>query len=505
VATYYISDNQSGAHASAVPGNNANAGTSMAAPKRTPDSINFAALAAGDQVLFAQGGAWDGVEVELFAAAASANNPIVIDSYAPPSGATGKPILRGSGYLFLMGDYFSSTVNAGYIFRGLNMIGTAANRPGTNCAIVPRGANQHITVDDCELSNFGIGVYCITGSTSDHPSFINVKNCNLHHNGQGFLGSAADITFENNIWNKNGQSQAVDPGNAGREHHLYINGHGADRVRIRNNSFYDAGNADTDGTVASQGAITAHGEFDQLVIEGNRIINQSQIFGGVGISVTQGYGDGYAEEFARCVIRDNLCVHAAIHVDSAPGAIIENNRVVWLQTDSEPLLWIPARTYDPNDVHDTAAKIRNNSFYYGLPEAGAVAVRCAGNGGIGNNVEFTNNLIVMGSSSGTTGIVHDTLSHYTAHNNNLVYGAGAWSSSYSTLAAAQAAGFDANSSNSNPLLVAVPSSANGYAMKLQAGSPALGAGNATYRARLAVDGWLRPTVPSIGAFDANNP
>lgn len=505
MATYYISDNQTGSHPSASPGNDGNNGTSTSTPFRTPAAVSWSTLQPGDQVLFAQGGAWDGVNVELFSASALASNPIVISSYAPPTGATGVPILRGTGYLFLMGDYFSSTPNSGYSFQGLNMIGTAPDRPGTNCGIVPRSANNYITIDNCEFSDFGIGVYCITGSTSAHPSFIHIKNCNFHHNGQGFLGSAADIIFENTLWNKNGQSQAVDPENAGREHHLYINGHGADRVTIRNCQFYDAGNADTDGTIASQGAITAHGEFDQLLIENNEIINQSQIFGGVGISITQGYGDGYNEEFARCIIRNNLCVHGAIHVDSSPGVVIENNVVVWLQTDSEPLLWLPARTYDPNDVHDTGAKIRNNSFYYALPEAGAVAVRVAGNGGIGTNVEFTNNLIYMGSSTSTTGLVHEPIGQYTVHNNNLVYNAGAWSSTYSTLGAAQAAGFDANGLTSNPLLVATPSSGNNYSMKLQGGSPALGAGNTTYKARFSYDGWLRPATPSIGAYDANNP
>lgn len=502
MTTYYFSDNQSGAHASAVPGNNANAGTSPSLPKRTPAGFNFDALAAGDQVLFAQGGSWDGFNVSTTNPNVTASNPLVFGTYAPPSGATGVPILRrtsGGGAIFQFGGFGGgSASHGGYTLQDLYLQGG----PGVDGVLAVDNV-RNITIERLEITQCDHGIYGTDLTTGQSNTNMVVRDSYIHHNfAMGLLGGADGFLSERNTWSKNGSRTS----GAGSEHNVYINGAGRTRAHFRNDSFIDPGCAASDGT-SNQGNLTFHGEFDQIIVEDCLVSISSWVSGGGGISLTAGYSAGYNEVFRRAVLRDNRLVNCQLEISNAPYVVADNNTIVWTQAGVlVPLVSISARGFDALDVPDIGGKFHNNSCYVASAGNGLVVFNTNNNGGGGATMEVTNNLIVIAANAGTSyGFSHQALGQYTAHRNNLVYGATNWSSAYATLAAAQAAGFDASSLNVDPLLVAAPSSANGWAMRLQAGSPALGAGNATYRARLAFKGWLRPSNPSIGAFDANNP
>jgi len=92
-----------------------------------------------------------------------------------------------------------------------------------------------------------------------------------------------------------------------------------------------------------------------------------------------------------------------------------------------------------------------------------------------------------------------TLASFAAFDNNLCYSAGSinYSANYRSLTEAQAAGFDRNGSNKDPMLVAVPSVANGYMIKGKDGSPLLSAGNTLYS--------VLKGVSNIGAYDLTPP
>ena len=85
--TYYVSSCAAGAAAGCVAGADANAGTVSTSPKQTLTSAAtlYGSAAAGDTILFAQGGAWT-VAAELSGIAnlnSTAANPITFGEYTP--------------------------------------------------------------------------------------------------------------------------------------------------------------------------------------------------------------------------------------------------------------------------------------------------------------------------------------------------------------------------------------------------------------------------------------
>jgi hypothetical protein len=123
------------------------------------------------------------------------------------------------------------------------------------------------------------------------------------------------------------------------------------------------------------------------------------------------------------------------------------------------------------------AKYYNNTVYQSGFAAYAFAARTHSDTTPNSNVEFKNNIVYTDQGSAVFAVVAN--SNTAIFSNNLYYGTSTLSNSayyyqgktYATFALWQAAGYDVNSANSDPLFIS-----NGTNFHLQPGSPARGAG-----------------------------
>jgi len=180
--------------------------------------------------------------------------------------------------------------------------------------------------------------------------------------------------------------------------------------------------------------------------------------------------------------------------------VVENNFIVQEQVRTFIGVQMPAENIEVGlDAADTNITVRNNSIYIAGGNLGSYGIRMDT---YGATHKVVSNLIVFGpSTSGASCFSNKglSISNFTAFNNNLCYAASGvtYSPSFTNLALAQAAGFDVNGLNVDPMLEAVPSVSNGYAMKAKIGSPLLKTGNTLYS---VVSG-----TSNIGAYDRTPP
>jgi hypothetical protein len=284
-----------------------------------------------------------------------------------------------------------------------------------------------------------------------------------------------------------------------RNHNIYISTEGTNVV-VRGNTLTRS--AVTGGACGGV-PIVAHGKQAGLVIE-NNVIDESTgaAPGCYGIQVNPGYGS-IAESFTGAVIRGNKVINPGtigIAVGSCPSCVIENNFVIKETSGLFVGIAMPSENIEAGvDAADTNLTVRNNSIYVTSPAYGSQGIRTETYGG---THKVVSNMVFFGpTASGvacfsTKGL---TLASFTAYDNNLCYSTGsvAYSATYATLAAAQAAGFDRNGMFKDPQLLAAPSAANGYSMKAADTSPLLKTGNTLYS---VVTG-----TSNIGAYDRTPP
>lgn len=482
----YFSDCQTGAQPGCIAGSNANPGT-QAAPKQTLSGIDVNTLAAGTRLLFAQGGAWNNVNLQLRNLNVTTEQPLTFDSYATAWGQSVRPWIRagGSFYAFQFGTYGDTENDGGYVVRNLRLDGVDG---ATAWGFHLRNNVHHVLLENLEIHGFEIGIHSGGG-----VSALTVRNNLVHMNAEmGMLGYADDLVVEGNTFRFNNFSGS--PFN----HGVYLSG-GARNGLVRNNTF--AGNSTVNG-VCSGGNLTVHGQWDGLVVEGNTITQTASNGGCYGISINSAYDT--AEYFRRLVVRGNVLHNVggcSICLTSAPGALVENNLIVNTQAAYQAAILIPDRTPGPGDDVDGGAIIRNNTIY--LTQPGASSEGIALRPGSGGGVQVTSNLIAFGPATGAQSrcFSHSARSAYTSFDHNLCHfasGNGSWSAAYPTLTAARAAGFDANGLNVDPLLIELPSSSNGWNDLLRAGSPAIDTGHPTLSSPYDRLGMPR-AVPNIGA------
>jgi len=499
---YYVSDCQAGAAAGCVPGNDANAGTSIDAPWRTIAKAQtvIEALKGGDEMRFARGAAFTNAKLKIINPNSRAATPLIFDSYKPTWGAgTQKPIFMaptGTNALQFE-DSGNADHDEGYVIRNLDLRGS-----GSSTGIFIYNDADYITLDSLDVSNFSVGVNCsesnppANAASNARNEYITLRNSNISNNIDiGYLGGCYNVLIENNRFDNNG----FNPGALlNRNHNIYISSEG-ENVVIR-------GNKSTRSAVGAglcQGVpIVVHGVQKGLVIENNYIDESAGAHPGCyGIQVATGYGS-VAESFRGTIIRGNKVINVGgigIAVGSCPDCVIENNFIVREAPGIFIGIAMPDGTPTGGDALDTNLTVRNNSIYAASPAYGSAGIRVET---YGATHKVVSNLIYFGAGASnstcfsTKGL---TLAGFTAFDNNLCYtaGSGTYSTGYATLAAAQAAGFDKNGSNKDPMLQAIPSLANGYAMKAKDGSPLLQAGNAVYS---VISG-----VVNIGAYDRTPP
>jgi len=523
--TYYFADNGAGSVAACTThvGNNANAGTDPAAPKRNFAGWNWNALASvGDRVYLAYGCAWDDISIVFEGRAtrdpASTNySDFILGAYTHPSIASSvKPVLHnntGTGIIF--GGYGETDqsdgdppvacslpttgfCDGGYTFENFTLDGphVITGPDGPSCVQFGNTVH-HVLFSNVEVRECRIG-FLIPSTEPDNGlagiHHIIIRNSHIHtHYEHGIIGGAHDLVLENNHIERN-NSYGPDAG-TGQEHGLYLTS--GNRMVVRAN-WFDR-NSLVDG-VCSGGNMTFHGHANWLLIE-NNLIEQDSIGGSCyGFSITPGYLS--TPEYARnLVMRGNRVksVGAAFCLNIAPGAVIENNIVI----DSTTGFVVDCNSREADDDVMSAYKMRNNTVYYSSGFGTGTGFDL-GSTATTSGIEFTNNLVVFAGSTGTrTGFGYDTTNAtYTVRNYNQCWGCSRWQDATTdTLAEAQAGGYDTNSTEANPSIQNVPSAGNGFQVK----PTAFVNGTASYAARTSIFGWLRGSPPKIGAYDVNNP
>lgn len=371
--TYYFSDCATGAAAGCVPGNNSYSGLTPDRPKQNLAGFNVNTIAAGTQLLFKRGGAWTwGLVLENPNATAAA--PITFAAY----GTGSAPVLRASGIGFNFGSYTAGVNDGGYIFRDLNMQGAGRG----SWAFFMHHQLHDVLIEHVEMSGFEIGIHMQGQGAAIHH--VVVKDNYIHHNvDHGILGGANDLVVEGNTIAYN------NPDGGGFEHGFYLSAVGGRNVTIRNNVFT---NNSAPGGVCNGGNLTAHGQIDNLLIEGNTITQANSTIACYGISINPGYDT--AEWFRNLVIRNNTLVDlgCGICVTSAPGALVEGNRIV--QTQARPAgINVGLATPDPGDDADSGAVVRNNTACF-VVDSGQAFVRTGGAG-----ASATNNTRLAGAAA----------------------------------------------------------------------------------------------------------
>lgn len=493
---YYVCDCASGAAINCVEGNDTNNGTSINSPWRSINKVNsiLNSLQAGDQILFAKGGAWvDASLTQIYNLNATASNPIVFDSYTPSWNGTAKPILtesRPNTNLFNFADGGNADHDEGYTVRNLDLRGGGTGQWG----IFAYNDVDYITLENLDISDFGIGVHSAGANTpnpgadaqNQHMSLLNltIKNCA----DQGFLGGSDYLIIEGCLFQNNGFAQSI------LNHNIYVSN--GDHIRIRNNELYQSAviNGMADGV-----SLVVHGLHDDILIEGNFVHEDPGMVNGNawGIAVDPGYAT--AEGFTNLIIRGNLLINMyniAIGVASAPGAIIENNVIINENAASLIGIAVPDRVRDANDLEMTNVKVRNNSIYMRNANIFTTGILV---GDEGDEHEVVSNIISVDNGNGFSmnlASVNYTSVDYNTMEllNNATWGADQNLSSWTA-----SRGFDQHSFTGNPLFTS-PGAPNYNLIPLST-SPVIDAGHPTLSSPIDYTGTLRNGIADIGAYE----
>lgn len=375
---YYFSDCQAGAAPNCVPGDNSNRGTSVANPKQSLSGFDVKALPAGTRLLFARGGAWSNFTLTLENGNATPTNPLVLDAY----GTGAAPLFKtaGGNAIAIGGRWGNTSNDGGYTLRNLHLDGMGSAEWGV--WLVQNVRN--VTLDNVDVTGFKIGVHSSSGSPHGVTGLA-VRNSRINRNrSMGMLGSYTDSVIENNSFEGNNFS------GSSFNHAIYVSG--GSRNIIRNNTF--TANSAVDD-VCLGGNVTVHGIVDGLLIEGNTIRQKAAKVSCYGFAVTAGYDT--AEEFRNVVIRGNTIVNVgmtAIAVNSAPGVLVENNKVINTQDAQQYSIWIPANGRPSSkDAVDRDAIVRNNTVCL-VHQRNSVAVSVNVPGS-----QVSNNTVITGSAA----------------------------------------------------------------------------------------------------------
>lgn len=496
--TYYVCNCAKGADSDCIAGNDNNSGTSPDAPWQSFDKAIsvFNAMNGGDQVLLADGSAWDSVQVQLFNTNASANNRITLSDYRPAwaSGDEKHPLLQNdSSDILDFEDAGNADHDEGYVVRNLRFQG----KGGGFCIFLYNDVD-YVLLDSLEIDDFGIGVYVAAGHDPNPGADIESQHVELKNSritnctGQGFLGAGSDLLIDGCYFAHNGTTSMFD-------HNVYIGAHdNITNVTIRNNELYQA---DYISGKADGVSMVVHGSVSGLLIEGNYIHEDT---GAVtpnawGIGVDPG---GYAEPegFNGVVIRGNKLVNTfntGIAVASCPGAIIENNVIINEGAAGFTGISAPDRFGQAKDSVMSSVSIINNSIYMRNGNAETVGIFL---GGEGTGHVLANNIVSTDAGNCISLDLPDNAYSAVDYNLGQITGQASWSNNQDLSTWASSSGFDTYSLTGDPLFVSP--GAPDYDLELSsASSPAVNAGDASLAASTDFTGRTRTGVPDIGAFE----
>ncbi len=503
--THHFCDCATGAQAGCVAGDDASAGRTAAAPRRSwaRAIITFNSMNAGDTVAFCKGGAWSiSTDASLHnprcAAAAdmkAAGNTTTCDlrDYAPPWGGTAKPIIRqtANDYVFM----FQSGTQRGVRILNLDVRGGGGAPGGTEHALQRGVVFQGENTDFLICNNTFDGLYHAIHLMPDYtpgPARIVIRGNRFTNNSpEGILGAANDSVIDANFFDNNGAHNVMS-------HSVYLNGQNLRNFSFVNNEVRRSGGRACQGVI-----LVVHDQFDGLNIENNVIDGGAGVSPGCwGIGVDPG-GYPRAGWYRNLTIRRNRVENvgwAAISVASAPSPIIENNIIVSGMTGSGLGIHVPgvaARTNPPDDV-TTAARVRNNTIYFPATATGSTGI-VVGDIPEGTNHVVANNAVAFAGTGGSCLSLGLPVTSYAYVDRNLCSGFQRWEARRGTRAAWQAYGrgrFDAASLTSAPQFENAPTG-----FRPAAGSPLIGSADAAQAPAHDFTLAPRPNPPSIGALE----
>lgn len=498
---HYVCPCEAGAHASCPPnlGNDATANSQdPATPRQWISNSWFQSLPAGAFINVCQGGAKTNVSLNLFNPNATPTAPITIRTYAASWGGAGiEPIVTrsSSGSIFAFGD--QSMLDGGYTITGLRVDGQHA---ASQCFQLYNTANRNIRIIDNTITGcaFGINLEAMNEQDISPNQDVVIEGNRINGNHDiGIYGAMNRGSISRNVFYRNGNGTPLT-------HHIYL-GYRGRAVTIAHNEFSAAGQAwDSVSDECIAGNITVHGKWNDLHIVGNRIINSSRSYACAGIKINTGYGGGRTEWFDDVVMDSNLIVNTfvAIGMGAAHRPLAVNNTIV----DAGTAFNIADTAIEAGETPDFGGKFIGNTIVLSHPGDGLTAFNFTTNHGAGNGLIVQDNLIRFRTGSNTkTCFQHGALANFDFFRRNSCSNEGGgtfrWSPTYATLAAAQAAGFDLNGQDSDPLLT-IPTAANDWSIALGVGSPARGAGTGCHR--VTYTGRTR-TDCSIGAWQTVDP
>lgn len=385
-AGLFFRDCQTGAASGCVAGNNANAGT-IAAPKRDLSGIDLNVLPAGTRLRFARGGAWNWPNVRLENAFATAGDPLRFEAF----GEGPRPLFNapniGSGAVDF-GDYNNTSNDGGYVFRGLKFDGQGS----TAHAFFLIHNLHHVTIDDCELTGFYIAIHAQARAPHGLRNIVIRNNQIVRNGGMGILGQLRDSLIEGNTFGANNVS------GSGFDHGTYLSGDdgiSGMNVTLRSNRYLR--NSVVNG-VCTGGNMTFHGQMDGVLIEGNTVEQDAAAEGCWLMSITQGRNT--PEWFRNFTVRGNTLVNGGntvIAVQSAPGILIENNRIINTQTAYQTGISVGSTEYQNGDVPDGNAVVRDNIGCYPTPGHQSVLVSViAPDSTVVNNLSYSGAAAIAG-------------------------------------------------------------------------------------------------------------
>jgi len=517
-ADYYVCDCGTGAEGSCVAGSSGGTGTTSGSPKQFFSQLpSVNGWAAGSTVRFCRGGSHAWTLLRLENPNATKANPITFDAYTPSWGGTARPILftnpagtdHGSASAFEYGGFFDGTNDVGYTFRNIHVKGPGKDQitPGqASRGWLVWGLISNTIYDNVEVDGFTFGFQFSNGADGGNPDTTSghiVRNSYIHHNSMGILGSRHDLTIDDNTLERNNDGCSTA---CSQSHALYIAtgrgyaGTSNNRIRIRrnvlrDNSFTAAGNCEG-------GSMTMHGRFDDILIEENLVETTTGTpnTGCYGISLNEGYLPE-VERLSRLVVRGNtvanvgnVCIESNI---GGGGAIYENNKCIKTRAGGQAPNINLSLTDNADSITAGANAnntiVRNNTFYVTVAASGSLITV---NTGTGHSVY--NNLAFLGGAATANCWGPTALSNFTVWDHNHCYelGSGQWSTTYATLSAAQAAGFDTSGSAASFSFANTPASPT-WDLSLSANIP----GRATGKPPRDALWCQRATTPTRGAVE----
>jgi len=498
---YYYCDCGTGSGSGCIAGNDSNAGTDPALPRRTISNAaaRFGSLAANDTVALCKGGAFNAASTLNIGstgrcpAGTSCND---LREYTPTTfSGTAKPIINWSQSNFLFN--FDKTGDVRILNIRLQGSGTSSNYG----FFFYEGAHN-VTLGNLEMDNFVMAVY----NESNAGNNKNIKLTGNHISNShsfGYLGSGDDNDISYNYWSNNGSSVVGD-------HTIYLASHG----EVRNVNLVGNYIQGQYGPTCNGAPVEGHFQVDGFLVKNNTvdISDAAWTAGCFGMEFNNETDDPHPIYHRNSIFSGNTIINGGntgFNVTGCNGCYIENNLIIFNRSDDTQHygMRIPLQGSRSGygDDTNTGNVIRNNTIYYAATAnygGRGIAVGTEGSGYVVAN----NSVVYAGSTlNGSTGPFNCysyplSLASYSFINNNQCYSAASykWEEAKGSLTAWKTAAstFDTVSFTADPKF-----KASGTDFSPGTGSPLISSGNGTYMSVLDITGTARPNPPSIGAFE----